>query len=104
MAKFIQIKYENPKMKQSQTAIQLSCSSCTLQRYRNDINMLSSYIIYPNITNERSKKVLNTNFDKTSSPKQDLERPQMTSNDLVKPDTNTESIIKRTTNKRNKIF
>ena len=83
MAKFMQIKFENPKLKQSEIADQLGCSSSTLQRYRNDLNMLSPYRIQPNITNKRSKKVLNTNFDKTSSPKHDLERPQMTSLNLT---------------------
>ena len=64
--------------------------------------MVPPYRIHPNITNKRPKKSLNTNFDKTSSPKYDLKIPQMTSNDLVKADTNTESIIKRTSNKRDK--
>ena len=41
MADFMQIKYQNPKMKQSEIANQLGYSSSTLQRYRNDINMLS---------------------------------------------------------------
>ena len=39
MADFMKVKYENPKLKQSQIANQLASS--TLQRYRNDINMLS---------------------------------------------------------------
>ena len=76
MGRFIQIKFENPKMKQSEITDQLGCSSSTLQRYRNEINMLSPYRIQRNITNKRSNKVLKTNFDKTSSPKHDLERPQ----------------------------
>ena len=41
MADFMKIKYENPKMKQTEIANQLGMSSSTLQRYRNDINMLS---------------------------------------------------------------
>ena len=41
MADFMRVKYENPKMKQSQIANQLGLSSSTLQRYRNDTNMLS---------------------------------------------------------------
>ena len=48
MADFMRLKYENPKMKQSQIANQLSLSSSTIQRYRNDINMLSPYRINPN--------------------------------------------------------
>ena len=45
MAEFRQIKFENPKMKQSELADQLSYSSSTLQRHRNVINMLSPYSI-----------------------------------------------------------
>ena len=43
MADFMRVKYENPKMKQSEIANQLSYSTSTLRRYRNDINMLSPY-------------------------------------------------------------
>ena len=55
MADFMRVKYENPKMKQSQMANQLGLSTSTLQRYRNDINMLSPYRINPNNTNKRTK-------------------------------------------------
>ena len=44
----MRMKYENPKMKQSEIANQLGYTTNTLQRYRNDINMLSSYGIQPN--------------------------------------------------------
>ena len=40
MADFMQMKYENPKLIQSEKTNQLGYSSSTLQRYRNDINML----------------------------------------------------------------
>ena len=50
MAVFLRVKYENPKLKQSQIANRLGYSTSTLQRYRNDINMLSAYRINPNIT------------------------------------------------------
>ena len=43
MADFMRVKYENPKMKQREIANQLDYSTSTLQRYRNDINMLSPY-------------------------------------------------------------
>ena len=56
MSKFMCIKFENPKVKQSGIANQLSYSTSTLQRYRNDINMLSPYRIHPNNTNKRVKK------------------------------------------------
>ena len=55
MADFMRIKYEKPKMKQSEKANQLGFSSRTLQRYRNDVNMLSPYRIQPNDANKRSK-------------------------------------------------
>ena len=45
MADFRRMKYENTKLKQSQIANQLGYSTSTLQRYRNDINMLSPYRI-----------------------------------------------------------
>ena len=55
MAAFMQLKYENPKMKQSEIANQLGLSSSNIQRYRNDINMLSPYRNNPNNTNKRTK-------------------------------------------------
>ena len=75
MADFMRGKYENPRMKQSEIANQLGVSSSTVQRYRNDINMLSPYRINPNNTKKRSKKAKIDDID-------DLKRPQMTSNDL----------------------
>ena len=45
MADFMRLKYENPKIKQTEIANQLSLSSSTIQRYRNDVNMLSPYRI-----------------------------------------------------------
>ena len=82
MADFMRVKYENPKMKQSQIANQLGLSSSTLQRYRNDINMVSHYRIHPNNTIKRIKKVKNTTFDNNLHRESDVKRPQMTSNDL----------------------
>ena len=75
MNDFMHIKYQNPKMKQSDIADHLNMSSSTLQRYRNDINMLSPYRINPNNTKKRSKKA---KIDDNS----DLKRRQMTSNDV----------------------
>ena len=82
MADFMRVKYENPKLKQSEIANQLGMSSSTLQRYRNDINMLSPYRINPNNTNKRTKKAKNTDFDNNSHHESDIKRPQMTSNDI----------------------
>ena len=75
MNDFIHIKYQNPEMKQSDIANHLNMSSSTLQRYRNDINMLSSYRISPNNVKKRSKKAKIDDIG-------DLKRPQMTSRRL----------------------
>ena len=80
MNDFMYIKYQNPKMKQPEIANQLNLSSSTLQRYRNDINMLSPNRIQPNNTNKRIKKTLNTIFDNNSHHEPDVKIPQMTSN------------------------
>ena len=82
MADFMRVKYENPKIKQSEIANNLGVSSSTLQRYRNDIDMLSPYRINPNNTNKRTKKVKNTDFDNNSHHDADVKRPQMTSKNL----------------------
>ena len=42
MNDFMNNKYQNPKMRQSEIANQLDISSSTLKRYRNDIKMLST--------------------------------------------------------------
>ena len=75
MADFMKLKDENPRMRQSEIANQLGMSSSTLQRYRNDIKMLSPYRISPNNTKKRPKKA---KIDDIT----DLKRPQMTSNDV----------------------
>ena len=62
MAHFMRLKYENPRMKQSQIANQIGLSTSTLQRYRNDINMLSPYRSNPNNTNKRTKKLQKITF------------------------------------------
>ena len=85
MADFMRVKYENPKMKQSEIANELSMSSSTLQRYRNDINMLSPYRTNPNNVKKRPKKVKNTDFIDDSHQEADVKRPQKTSNDLKRP-------------------
>ena len=75
MNDFMNIKYQNPNMTQSEISNQLGMSSATLQRYRNDINMLSPYRINPNNVKKQQKKTKINNND-------DPKRPQMTSNDL----------------------
>ena len=56
MNDFLHIKYQNPKMKQSEISNQLGLSSSIVQRYRNDINMFSPYRIQSNNTNKRTIK------------------------------------------------
>ena len=84
MARFMEIKSVNLILRQDQIAKELGCSSNTLQRYRNDIKMLSPYRISSN-----SKKT------KRKVPNHDLERPQMTSIDLKWPQNNPLQILKR---------
>ena len=86
MADSMKVKYENPRMRQSEIANKLGMSSSTLQRYRNDINMLSPYRISPNNTKKRTKKA---KIDDIT----DLKRPQMTSNDIKT--TSNESVKNR---------
>ena len=85
MADFMRIKYENPRLKQSEIADRLNCSSSTLQSYRNGLNMLSPYRIQSNNTNKRTKKPSITNSDIDSHVNHDVKRPQLTSNDLKRP-------------------
>ena len=56
MNDFMNIKYQNPKMTQSEISTQLNMSSSTIKRYRNDINMLSPYRISANNVKKRPKK------------------------------------------------
>ena len=96
MAAYMRLKYENLKLKQSEIANQIGYSSSTLQRYRNDINMLSPYRIQSYNTNKGTKKVSKTNFNNNSHREPDVKRNQMTSNYLKTTQTNTKS------NKKNK--
>ena len=75
MNEFMNIKYQNPKMTQSQISSQLNMSPSTIQRYRNDINMISPYRNNPNNDKKQQKKVKIDNNG-------DLKRPHLTSNDL----------------------
>ena len=90
MNDFMHIKYQNPKMNQSQIANHLNMSTSTLQRYRDDINMVSPYRTNPNNVKKQPKKA---KFDNIG----DLKRPQMTSNDLKM--TSNETVK----NKKNKL-
>ena len=75
MNDFMNIKYQNPKMTQSEISNQLGMSSSTLQRYRSDIKMISPYRNNPkNVKNQQKKTKINDNGD--------LKRPNLTSIDL----------------------
>ena len=90
MNDFMNIKYQNPKMTQSEISSQLNMSSSTIKRYRNDINMLSPYRINPNNTKKRSKKAKIDDIG-------DLKRPQLTS---IDSETTSKEPVK---NKKNKL-
>ena len=75
MNDFMKIKYLNPKLKQAEIASQLNMSTSTIQRQRNDINMLSPYRINPINVRKRPKKA-------KTDDNVDLKRSQMTPNDL----------------------
>ena len=101
MSKFLSIKFESPKMKQSEIANQLGYSTSILQRYRNDINMLSPYRIDPNNNHKRTKKVKNTDFANDSHHEADVKRLQKTSNDLKRPQLTPNENSKKTKTKNN---
>ena len=62
-------------MTRSQISSQLNMSPSTIQRYRNDINMISPYRINPkNVKKQRKKTKIDNNDD--------FKRPQMTSRQL----------------------
>ena len=91
MNDFMNIKYQNPKMKQSEIASQLKISTSSIQRQRNDINMLSPYRINPNNVKKRSKKVKIDENNDLKRGSDDLKRPQMTSNDK---ETKSKNVLK----------
>ena len=81
MNDFMNVKYQNPKMKQSEIASQLKVSTSSIQRQRNAINMNSPYGINQNNVKKRTKKA---KIDEITDHKRgvvDLDRPQKTSND-----------------------
>ena len=81
MNDFMNIKYQNPKLKQSEIANQLNMSTSTIQRQRNDVNMLSLYRINPNNVRKRPKKAKIDENNDIKRGSDDLKRPQITSND-----------------------
>ena len=64
MSDFMNIKYQNPKMTQSEISSQLNMSPSTIQRFRNDKNILSPYRINPKNDKKQQKKTkINNNGD-----------------------------------------
>ena len=90
MNDFMNIKYQNPKMTQSEVSSQLNMSSSTIKRYRNDINMISPY---RNNSKNIKKQQKKTKIDNNS----DLEKSQMIS---IDSETNSKEPVK---NKKNKL-
>ena len=72
IAKFLEIKSINLKLKQPEIAKEMKKSSSTLQRYKREINMLSPYRIPSSTTHTKKQKI-------SSSTKHDL---KLTSKDL----------------------
>ena len=81
MAKFMEVKSVNPKLKQSEIAKELKLSTSTIHRHRREINMLSPYRISPNTNYTREQKTPNTNIDDVKMNSNDL---KTTSNEPVK--------------------
>ena len=81
MNDFMNVKYQNPKLKQSEIASQLKISTSSIQRQRNEINMNSPYRINPNYVKKRQKKAKIDENKDLKRGSDDLKRPQMTSND-----------------------
>ena len=84
MNDFMIIEYQNTKMKQSEIASQLNMSTSSIQRQRDEINMLSPYRNNPNNLEKRSKKSKNDENNDLKRGSVDLKIPQMTSKDKDK--------------------
>ena len=76
MTSYLENKSMNPRLRQDKLAKELVCSSSTLQRCRQDLNVLSLYRIPPN-SHRRKQKTSNHENDLATS--NDLKRPQLTS-------------------------
>ena len=76
LARFIEIKSVKHRIRQDQIGKEIGCSSITLHRYRQVINILSPYRI-PIKSHKRKQEI--------PHHEQDLERPQMASKDLKRP-------------------
>ena len=81
LAKFMEIKSNNPRLNQSEIANMLELSSSTIQRYRKETNMLSPYRLTPSskTNHTRKQKTPNMNIYDVKATSNDL---KMKSNDL----------------------
>ena len=84
----------NPRLTQDQIAKELGCSSSTLQRYRQNINMPSTHRIPQIFT--RSKQ-------KNSNREHDFKRPQMTSNYFKRPELTSNVPVVKFVKSKNKL-
>ena len=94
IAKFMETKSKNPKLKQSEIAKLLELSSSTIQRYGKEINMPSLYRIPP------SSKTNHTRKQKT--PNTNLDDVKVTSNYLKKTSKDLKKISNESNEKPNK--
>ena len=94
MARFMEIKSVNTKLKQSEIAKELGCSFSTLKRYKNDIIMLPSFSFLSK-TNKKEQKISDT--------KQGPKRSQMSSNDPIANSVTTTVEPMKPFNNKNKL-
>ena len=78
MARFMEMKSNNPKLTQKQICKELGFSDSTVKRYRNDIKMPSPYRI--------------DGLKRTQMSSNDPKRPQLTSIELEKPQLNSNHV------------
>ena len=81
VAKFLELKSNNPKLKDSEIAKLLELSYSTIPRYRREIIILSPYSIPQSskTNHKRNQKPPNTNVDDVTVTSKNL---KMTSNDI----------------------
>ena len=77
MARSMEMKTINSKLKQSELAKELVCSSSTIPRYRQNIKMLSPHRSPTSSTNRKNKS-----FQTVNKSSKDLNWPQMTSKEF----------------------
>ena len=84
----------NPRLRKDQVAKELGCSSNTLQRYRQDINMPSAHRIPPIFTKSKQK---------SSNREHDFKRRQKTSNYFKRPELTSNVPVVKFVKSKNKL-